>query len=681
MRFFYFVLPLFCHFLSAQETSTVTLLVLESQTKVPIPNVSVSFNEERMSGNISPNGSIELTIGIKGEFILIVSAPDFLKKQIPILLEGQDLDLGTVLLEKDITFEKTDNLITLTESDLSDDGSSSMTLGLLQATKDVFLNRAAFDFGQAFFRVRGYDSQYGKVLVNGVEMNKLFDGRPQWNNWGGLNDVTRNQEFTNGLKASDYTFGGILGNTNIDMRPSGFRPGFRFSTSASNRTYTGRAMATYTAREQERGLAYSISASRRWAKEGYIKGTLYDAFSVFGALEYEINPQNSILGTIILASNRRGRSSAITEEVLDLVGKQYNPYWGNQNGDIRNSKERKIAEPLIMFNHFLETEKFSLNTGIAYQFGTHSRSRLGYYNAPNPDPTYYRYLPSFYINSPIGANFLSANLAKEGFLENPQLNWGNIYIANNQEVAAYLLYDDTVEDKQITVNSTGNLKIDEHFSVDFGLNFKKLRSNNFAKINDLFGAGFHKDLDPFSETANDIEGSLEKAKGDIFNYHYDLTASQLNGFLQLEYSINKWKGFLAVDYLDTQYQRNGLFQNERFLDSSIGKSEQVHFSDFGLKGGLSYRVTGRHWLQAHAAQLNKPPVLQNVFINARENNEIVPDVQSGKISTVDLSYFLRLPKITGRLTGFYTRFQNTTDINFFFVDAVFGEALCRGCCG
>ena len=45
------------------------------------------------------------------------------------------------------------------------------------------------------------------------------------NNWGGLNDVTRNQEYANGLEASDFTFGGILGNTNIDTRPSGLRPG------------------------------------------------------------------------------------------------------------------------------------------------------------------------------------------------------------------------------------------------------------------------------------------------------------------------------------------------------------------------------------------------------------------------------------------------------------------------
>ena len=65
--------------------------------------------------------------------------------------------------------------------------------------------------------------------------------------------------------------------------------------------------------------------------------------------------------------------------------------------------------------------------------------------------------------------------------------------------------------------------------------------------------------------------------------------------------------------------------------------------------------------------------MQNVFINPRENNQIVPEIQGETISTMDLNYFVRLPKLTGRITGFYTRFQNTTDINFFFVDAGVGS--------
>ncbi len=633
----------------------------------------VAIEARQISALTNLEGRFEINISMKGEYILNLTASDYITKRIPIRLDGQSLDLDILYLERDISVEQSDNLITLTESELLDDEINSNSSALLQATRDVFLTRAAFDFGQAFFRVRGYDSQNGKVLVNGIPMNKFYDGRPQWNNWGGLNDVTRNQQFSNGLAASDFTFGGILGNTNIDTRPSGLRPGTRLSASASNRTYGGRLMATYNSGMQKNGLAYSVSGSRRWARQGFIDGTLYDAFSVFGAVEYRFNEANSLNVTAMWASNRRGRSSAITEEVFELVGKSYNPYWGEQNGKIRNSRERKIAEPVLMLNHYYNSDKFTLNTGFAYQFGTNGRSRLAYYNAPNPDPTYYRYLPSFYVNSPIGANFVSANTVKEGFLENPQFDWQTIYSANTREKAAYLLYDDVADDTQFTGNMVGNWVISDRLKADFGGTYKKLMSHNYAEIVDLLGAGFHSDVDPFSDTLNDINGNIQKGEDAIFNYNYNMNAAQFDVFSQFKYTHTKWNAFLAGTYSTTNYQRKGLFKNERFPGTSLGESEKAAFSDYGIKSGFTYQLTGRHGVTAHGAYLTRPPVLQNVFVNARENNGIVPQLQSETVSTVDLSYFLRLPKLTGRLTGFYTRFQNTTDINFFFVDTGVGS--------
>tara|TARA_R110000868_G_scaffold343120_1_gene604125 strand:- start:29023 stop:31764 length:2742 start_codon:yes stop_codon:yes gene_type:complete len=643
---------------------------------------NIVFSEIEISGYtpVKPNpndGKFKVSLLRSGDYIITINAQDYLGKRMPISIGNQDLDLGIIYLERDIVQEKTDNLITLTDSDLLEDESISMTSGMLQATKDIFLNRAAFDFGQAFFRVRGYGAENGIILLNGIPMNKLGDGRPQWNNWGGLNDVTRNQVFSHGLQASDYSFGGILGTTNISTRPSSFRKGIRLSSSASNRTYAGRLMATYSSAVPQKNIYYSVSASRRWAKEGYIDGTLYDAYSFFGAMEFQMNDHHSIALTSILASNRRGRSSAITEEVFQLAGNRYNPYWGNQNGKIRNSRERKIVEPIFMLNHYFNSKSFNLNTGISYQFGSNAKGRLGYYNAPNPDPTYYRYLPSFYINSPIGANFIGANMAKEGFLENPQLNWSDLYKANTslstQGKAVYTAYEDTAEDQQLHLVTNGNFTINDHIKFDFGGNYTSLDSDNYAEINDLMGAEYHEDIDSFSNTENDVDGNLNKITGNIFNYLYTIKAGVFDVFSQWSLTYPKWGGFLGVNYTSTNYQREGKFKNERFFNTSLGNGEKVTFSNFGAKGGITYKFNGRHWVALNGAYLTKPPVYQNVFINPRENNQVVNDIQSERITTTDLNYFIRLPNLTGRISGYYTRFQNTTDINFFFVDAGVGS--------
>ena len=330
-----------------------------------------------------------------------------------------------------------------------------------------------------------------------------------------------------------------------------------------------------------------------------------------------------------------------------------------------------------MLNHYFNSKSFNLNTGISYQFGSNAKGRLGYYNAPNPDPTYYRYLPSFYINSPIGANFIGANMAKEGFLENPQLNWSDLYKANTslstQGKAVYIAYEDTAEDQQLHLVTNGNFTINDHIKFDFGGNYTSLDSDNYAEINDLLGAEYHEDIDSFSNTENDVDGNLNKTTGNIFNYLYTIKAGVFDVFSQWSLTYPKWGGFLGVNYTSTNYQREGKFKNERFFNTSLGNGEKVTFSNFGAKGGITYKFNGRHWLVLNGAYLAKPPVYQNVFINPRENNQIVNNIQSEKITTTDLNYFIRLPNLTGRLSGYYTRFQNTTDINFFFVDAGVGS--------
>ena len=665
-----------CSLNYGQQTKVISGQVVESGTDSPIQNASIYLKGLPKQVVSDVQGNFELISIETGEKIIAIEAAGFFPKKLNIDLSQESIDLGRIFLERDITTEKTDNLITLTDGELLDNEEAvSGAMGLLQSTRDVFLNRAAFDFGQAFFRVRGYDSRNGMVLINGVPMNKFFDGRPQWNNWGGLNDIVRNQEYTHGLDINPYTFGGILGNTNIDVRPSTMRPGTRLSSSASNRTYSARLMGTYSSGLLDSGLAYSFSASRRWAKEGYVEGTLYDAYSFFGSVEFRPNAENSLSLSTILASNRRGRSAAITEEVFNLKGSRYNPYWGEQEGSIRNSREREIFEPLFLLTHRLKTERMLWSTGVGYQFGTYNRSRLGYYNATNPDPTYYRYLPSYSVNSSIGASFINAEVAKDAFLRDAQVDWPQLYQSNQNNLgkAAYLLYNDVVADNSITITTNLKYRIADKIDIGLGGHYRNLNSENYAEIGDLLGASFHNDVDTFSNTRNDINGSDEKAKGEKFNYDYSLEANEMTAFAQTTFQGKKWDGFAAVMLTSFRIQREGHFANERFPENSLGKSAEVSFSNMGFKGGLRYFLTGRHWLEGSTAKIGRSPVVQNIFVNPRENNNVVPEIQPESVTTLDLGYHLRLPDITGRISAFYTRFQNTIDINFFFVDSGLGS--------
>ena len=530
-------------------------------------------------------------------------------------------------------------------------------------------------------------------------MNKLYNGRPQWSNWGGLNDVLRNQEFSNGLRASDYTFGGILGSTNINVRPSEQRTGTRISYASSNRSYTHRAMATHSTGLSEDGWAFTVAASRREGREGFVDGTMYNATSFFGSVEKKFNDKHSLSFTSITALNRRGKSAPQTQEVFDLRGIQYNSYWGTQDGKIRNSRIKEVSEPILMLNHYWDiNETTSLNTNASYQTGNIGNSRIdnngtkvdgdavdGEGNpyiinlgASNPDPTYYQKLPSYGLRQ----GYSNIYEIQQNFVNDGQLNWNSLYNANansnNNGNSSYVLYEDRNDDTQFTVNTILNKDISDNFKLNARVQYTQLTSKNFAEIIDLLGGTGYLDADSFADTFDEKQNNLLNplyiaGVGDVFKYNFNLYSNVVDGFLQGQFKFNKVDFYLATSISNTSHQRDGLFQNGGFVDNSYGKSEELNFTNYGAKGGMTYKISGRHIVDINAGYLTKAPNLRNSFSNSRENNNTVENLTSEKVISADASYIFRGPFLQAKLTGYYTKIQDATEISFFFADGIGGD--------
>ncbi|WP_306349521.1 TonB-dependent receptor [Flavobacterium sp. '19STA2R22 D10 B1'] len=682
-----FVMQVF--FVFAQQQSGITGKVVDTKTQKPLQNVVATLLSSNLSKSTDYQGVFTFENVAEGKQVLQVSSTGYTSQTFTLELSaGQILDLGVVVLEEDITSERQLSLITITENDLGDDNSGSeSTAGLLQATRDAFNQAAAFNFGQARFRVRGLDNEYGTTMINGIIMNKLYDGRPQWSNWGGLNDATRNQEFTMGSAPSDYTFGGILGTQQISTRASFYRPGTRISFSGTNTNYNGRMMATHSSGMDKDGWAYVISASRRFANEGYFEGTDYSANSFFASIEKRINDNHSLNFTSIYAQNSRGKNSPNTQEVTDLAGEKYNSYWGWQNGKKRNSRDKDVEEPIFMLSHYWKIgESSSLNTNVAYQFGSVGNSRLDFNGNNNPDPTYYRNLPSYYstrhdeFGDYVGntqANIALANQARDYFLGNKQINWDALYKANledpNRESLS-ILYEDRTDDRQFTANTIFNSRLSDHVILNAGATFRNLKSENYQHVLDLLGGNYYRDVEPFF-TGDFSQPDLNNPNrqvgvGDRFGYNYKLHANTANAFAQTKFSYKKVDFYLGADYTRSEYQREGLYKNGLYANNSLGKSSKANFDNYGVKGGFTYKLTGRHLFNFNGVYMTKAPSLRNTFPNVRLNNNIVTDLQSEKIVSVDGSYIFRAPKLKARLTGYFSKIKDATEIGFFFAEGI-----------
>ena len=182
--------------LSAQNI--VKGVVKDSSSEGLLQGVSVSVEGKNINVTTDVIGSFIIENLPDGRHIIVIKKDGYETQNYPVTLSGSMVDLGIIYMYEDEFAEDQDlSTIIITDDELNDDTTASDNIsGLLQASRDVYLRTAAFEFSSSFFRVRGLDSDNAKLLINGIEMNKLSTGRPEWANWGGLNDVLRNQEFT-----------------------------------------------------------------------------------------------------------------------------------------------------------------------------------------------------------------------------------------------------------------------------------------------------------------------------------------------------------------------------------------------------------------------------------------------------------------------------------------------------
>ena len=669
----------------AQTGTGIGAKVVDSKTFKPLQNVVASIQNTNLTELTDATGNFVFKNVPVGKGLLQLRLNGYKDQLMEINIEqGKIQSIGTIQFVEDITEEQQVSLVTITESNLNDESSGSEnTSSLLQSARDQFLQTAAFNWGQARFSVRGIDNEYSNVMINGVSMNKTADGRPQYGDWGGLNDATRNQEFSNGSTPSDYVFGGIAGTQEINTRASIYRPGTRLSFLNTNTNYSNRLMGTHVSGMQTNGWAFVVSAGRRWADEAYFEGTNYSANSLFASVEKRINKHHSINFTSIYAQNTRGKNSPNSTEVQDLVGEKYNSYWGYQDGRKRNSRVKKSEEPMFMLTDYWKiNDNTTLNTTLSYQIGQIGNSRIDFQKADNPDPVYYQNLPSYEITKHVSSSglytpdFGQADVLKNKFISNPQLNWQALYTANRLVPALgsrYALYEDRNDENIAALTLNLNSKLSDNITLNAGANYLDSRTKNFKNLLDLLGGNYFEDINPFGGDYNKQRSDLNNPdrkviEGDKYGYNYNINTTKIEAFTQFKFVYKKIDFYLAQSFTKLTYQRDGLYKNGYFPTNSFGESEAVTYDNFGFKGGLTFKINGRNYIDFNSIYMSKAPNSKDVFANARVNNNVTVGAINETIKGFDLSYIIRLPTFKARFTGYFNETLNSTDINFYYSD-------------
>ncbi len=585
-------------------------------------------------------------------------------------------------------------VISLDEND-GQDGSAQNVSSVLSAGRDPFFNAAAFKFNAVRFRIRGYDADLFVTYMNGVPLENLDNGFTPFGLWGGLNDVLRNRDNSIGLRATPYAYGDVGGLNYIDTRASYQRKQTSINYAVSNRNYTHRAMFTHSTGLNKKGWAFSVSASRRWAEEGYTEGTYYDGWSFYTGVDKRINSKHLLSFVAFATPTESGRQGATVQEMRDLAGTNYyNPYWGYQNGRKRNASIAKTFQPIGIITHeWKPTDKTSLVSAASVTFGNRSTTGLDWYNAPDPRPDYYRYLPS-YQRDPYYKQLQFDAMSSD--INMRQINWDNLYNANYNSFetirnvngvagnnvsgkrSRYILEERVINTLRYNFNTTINTAIRENISFTAGINYQSQRNSYYKKVDDLLGGDFYVDINQFAERdfpanfnagQNDLNNPNRIIKeGDRFGYNYDINIKRGAVWMQTVFKFRKIDFFVATENSYTSFFRRGNARSGLFPNNSFGKSKAYNFFNSSIKGGITYKIDGRNYVYANGSYMSRAPFFENAFIAPRTRDFVQDNLKSEEIGSIEGGYVMNAPRLKIRANGYYTTFKNQLNVITFYND-------------
>ena len=788
-------------FASAQ-TSLKGKLVDES-TSQPIAGATVTLANQNISTTTNSVGEFTLFYLDAMDEEVVIEAEGYNGTiELIQLNENQVNEMDPVKLSVDISKESKDEvLINISDEDLNDDeGKSQAQASAASASTDVFNATTSFAWSTARYRNRGYDQTEETYYINGLSFNTAERGTFSFSAMGGLNDASRYKESVLPMEATDFTFGGLGQSTNYLMDASRYAQGWKVSAAGTNRNYKAAVRASYASGPLKNGWSFIGQLAFRFSPYTTQKGIIgeginyYSLGYYFGADKTWDNGNHLSLVTFG-APTMRGQSGAVTQEVYDLTGtNNYNPYWGYQNGHIRNSRIVKAFDPTIIAAFDLninEHNKMKFALGGHYSF--YSNSAINFYNAPDPRPDYYRNLPSFLwdgqivngnseqlyaadgthypYGSFIGSDMNGVNLG-EGFTGNDgkivgpsvdaksyntlvdlwkkrddkttQIDWDALYAANYANNKSTGLLKDYaryfVERRHNDIyEAMGSVKwyntSVDHLKMTLGLDLKESVGVHYKSMDDLLGANQWIDIDPFAdrdikELATNIsmpQSEMEKVKlnnlanpravvknGNKFGYDYRINVTTAKLWYQNQWTFNDIDLYYALQISYTGMQRSTNMLNGRawylaqlnpedaklylgdkyraIMDvvgndyTGLAKSTGAYhdFIDPAFKIGFTYKINGRNRIKFNALAETKAPFARNAYLSQRVHDRAIDAIYthdnaknlkdyyaaSEKVVGGDLTYEFNYPIVRGRITAFYSRFWDGSELNGYYDDEV-----------
>lgn len=590
----------------------------------------------------------------------------------------------------------TDEFI-FTESQLSED--EDMTSDIIQvgSANNIYASQIGYTWGGSMrFKFRALDNRYNNVYMNGVMVNNAENGRFNYSTIGGMNDAVRNRDNSSPFEDNAYGFGNLGGSANYDLRAGSMASGHKVTLSGCNRNYTLRAMYTYGSGYNKNGWAFFGTVGYRWAnmETAYVEGTFYNSAAYFLATEKKWGEGRRLSISTWGNPTERATQGTTVDEARWLTNNwQYNPSWGYQNGKKRSARVVNNFEPSLLASlDWKFNEKLKLNAGVFAKYAMYSSSALKYNDAQNPNPDYWKNLPSAKFNPWPEGHPQNNDYAAESFYEAmalwqdtrySQINWDELYAKNRGrnelgQDASYFMArrhnDHLVTNAAISLTRTFN----KQQKLDLGLNFGRNQGMHYQTISDMMGAQLLHNVNsyalgkftPMDEVYQyDLNNPNAKVgEGDKYGYDYNLI--HYNEKAWATYVVDRGIAHTAIsgNIGVTHMYREGFMRNGIYKNNSYGKGKTAKFLDGGFKMSTTLNLGKGNALTYGVGYEAAAPTAYNAFQAPELNNNFAANLKNEKHATAELGYTLKNKWVQMNLNGYIYHMYNVTEFSQFYDD-------------
>lgn len=667
-------------------------IVVDNEMNQPLTGVNLAVQGSAGGVMTDIDGKFEISVPASGKLAI-----SFIGYQTKVLsfsvAKGEVQELGTIVLT--VESNKLDEVVIKGSAlfDIAKDRSTPVAVSTVNAaviqqklgnkefveilnnTPSVYASRGGGGFGDSRVTVRGFGQENIAIMINGMPVNDMENGRVFWSNWAGLSDVASAMQVQRGLGSSRLAISSVGGTINIVTKSSQRKEGGFVQSMLGNDDYR-KFLATYSTGKMKNGFSASVLLSNTEG-DGYVDGTKFSAQNYFLAMGYEFNKKHNIEFTFTGAPqwhHQRGTGITIQRYIQKGEGGEpnvrWNDDWGYYKGEEFNIRRNFYHKPVMSLNWEWEiNSKTRVNT-LAYGSWGRGGGSGAFGNVAGIAYTSDRLRDANgLVNYDLISQYNSGNAITIPDTNNPP---GTVTLSRPQDPTYGNVNTSSSGLSMISGINSHNwygaiMNVNRKFNkitVDAGVDYRYYKGIHVRNVNNLLGADYYRDQRNVNNNSfytnqtfaasPSFNPFFNATKNTIVDRNWEGLVSWLGGFAQAEYKTDKLSVFVQGAVSNQSYQRVDYFI---YADNDpLQTSDKQKRLGGNIKIGANYNLSENHNVFVNTGYYSRQPFIDAVFPNSR--NLVNDDVLNEKILGIELGYGYRSAKFNANVNVYRTQWND-----------------------